>query len=41
MAKKTAATIECLFNRKVEPVSGNGILKKKAIIKNTRLCRER
>jgi len=31
MAKKIASTIECLLNKKVEPVRGSGILKKKRV----------
>jgi hypothetical protein len=36
MAKKIATIIECLLHRKVEPIVGNGILRKKPTTKNTR-----
>jgi len=41
MAKKTATTIKCLLNRKVEPISGTCIPRKNLIMKSTRPCRER
>jgi hypothetical protein len=41
MAKKIAITIECLLNRKVEPISGKCYTEEEPIIKNTRPCRGR